>query len=329
MRRGPTPLPPRLRRRAALHGPPAPSGRCWHLGRGAELVTGDEDRRPAWSARHWNDRAAVGHGGGVEHGAASAAGTSASRGASDVGALLDAVAARLVTEGSGPGVALVAVGSWGTRIVTRGAASVEHGTPLTPSTPMYAASLAKIVTAVAVHRCVAAGLLRLDDTLTRWFPDLAAPRGSRSATCCSTGRACPSTTPCACSPGTRWRTSSRPRTSSAWSRACTCGSSRVLGSPTTTPTTPFSPTWSPTCRAAVAGGGTPLGARPRGCDRRRVPAVADVAAARDGRLLHRRARRTLGSRHARVCVARGRRLVGESGGPRRPGGRPARRTRRR
>lgn len=109
----------------------------------------------------------------MERCAASSSGAFASRGASEVGALLAGVATRLVPDESGPGVALVAVGPWGATIVTRGAASIEHRTVLTAGTPMYAASLSKLVTAVAVHRCVAAGLLRLDDSLARWFPDLA------------------------------------------------------------------------------------------------------------------------------------------------------------
>lgn len=88
-----------------------------------------------------------------------------------LGELLD----RLIescADAHGPGVALVVVRPDRSRIAVRGLASLEHGTPLTEHTPMYAASLAKLVTAVAVHRCVAGGLLSTDDTLDRWFPEL-------------------------------------------------------------------------------------------------------------------------------------------------------------
>ncbi len=53
-----------------------------------------------------------------------------------------------------------------------GAAVLEHGVPLTAGTPLYAASLAKLVTARCVHLLVADGRLSLDDTIDRWFPAL-------------------------------------------------------------------------------------------------------------------------------------------------------------
>jgi D-alanyl-D-alanine carboxypeptidase len=90
-----------------------------------------------------------------------------------VDAVVEELAGRLAPDPSGPGVAIVAITRDHRSVAVRGTASLEHGRPLTSTTPMYAASLAKLVTAAAVHRCVAAGSLRLDDTLDRWFPTLA------------------------------------------------------------------------------------------------------------------------------------------------------------
>lgn len=88
---------------------------------------------------------------------------------------VDALLARCLggaVDDHGPGLAVVVVRPGRRWIAVRGLASLEHGRAITPHTPMYAASLAKLVTAAAVHRCVARGLLRLDDRLDRWFPAL-------------------------------------------------------------------------------------------------------------------------------------------------------------
>ncbi|MEZ5220597.1 MAG: serine hydrolase domain-containing protein [Ilumatobacteraceae bacterium] len=89
----------------------------------------------------------------------------------DIHDLLGRVLAARVGE-EGPGVALVVVRPDRQWVAVRGLASLEHGLPIDVHTPMYGASLSKLVTAVAVHRCVARGLVSLDDRLDRWFPSL-------------------------------------------------------------------------------------------------------------------------------------------------------------
>ena len=75
---------------------------------------------------------------------------------------------------SGPGMVLVACTGDGAAVHATGTAVLEHGVPLTVDTPLYAASLAKLVTARCVHLLVADGAIDLDDTVDRWFPAVAA-----------------------------------------------------------------------------------------------------------------------------------------------------------
>ena len=73
-----------------------------------------------------------------------------------------------------PGMVLVASTADESVVEARGTAVLEHGVPLTSGTPLYAASLAKVVTARCVHLLAAEGALGLDETVERWFPALAA-----------------------------------------------------------------------------------------------------------------------------------------------------------
>ncbi len=79
----------------------------------------------------------------------------------------------LVTDPDGPGGAVVVVDLHGVSIACRGRAVLEHRIDVGEHTPMYTASLAKIVTALAVHRAVDDGAFTRDATLDRWFPELA------------------------------------------------------------------------------------------------------------------------------------------------------------
>jgi D-alanyl-D-alanine carboxypeptidase len=73
-----------------------------------------------------------------------------------------------------PGMVMVACTAEATAVHTTGTAVLEHGVPLTVDTPLYVASLAKLVTARCIHLLAADGALGLDDTVDRWFPALAA-----------------------------------------------------------------------------------------------------------------------------------------------------------
>jgi CubicO group peptidase (beta-lactamase class C family) len=53
-----------------------------------------------------------------------------------------------------------------------GMTDVESGVPMSPSTVVHAASLAKQVTALSVLLLVRDGKLSLDDDVRRWFPEL-------------------------------------------------------------------------------------------------------------------------------------------------------------
>ena len=75
---------------------------------------------------------------------------------------------------AGPGMVLVACTADAGAVHATGTAVIEHGVPLTVDTPLYAASLAKLVTARCIHLLVTDGALHLDDTVDRWFPALAA-----------------------------------------------------------------------------------------------------------------------------------------------------------
>ncbi len=53
-----------------------------------------------------------------------------------------------------------------------GMADLEHGRPMTPRTPVHAASLAKQFTAFAIHLLVADGKLSLDDDIREFVPEV-------------------------------------------------------------------------------------------------------------------------------------------------------------
>lgn len=73
-----------------------------------------------------------------------------------------------------PGMVLVACTVDEVAVEARGMAVLEHAVPLAAHTPLYAASLAKLVTARCVHLLAAEGALALEDGVDRWFPALAA-----------------------------------------------------------------------------------------------------------------------------------------------------------
>lgn len=58
--------------------------------------------------------------------------------------------------------------------VTVGQAILEHGIGLSAEMPVYVASLAKMATALAVHRVALAGIVDLDEPIIRWLPDVRA-----------------------------------------------------------------------------------------------------------------------------------------------------------
>src|SRR4051812_24679645 len=53
-----------------------------------------------------------------------------------------------------------------------GIADLEHGTPITPKTAFYLASVSKQFTAAAVNMLVAEGKLSLDDDVRKYVPEL-------------------------------------------------------------------------------------------------------------------------------------------------------------
>ncbi len=72
-----------------------------------------------------------------------------------------------------PGVVLMATDARAGTVAATGTAVVEHSVPLAIDTRVYAASLAKLVTAACVHRLAGDGRLELDQPVAEWFPDLA------------------------------------------------------------------------------------------------------------------------------------------------------------
>lgn len=75
---------------------------------------------------------------------------------------------------AGPGTVVCACTCDDGAVETAGLAVLEHGLPMLETTPLYAASLAKVVTAMCVHRLALQGRLGLDDAISAWFPALAA-----------------------------------------------------------------------------------------------------------------------------------------------------------
>jgi CubicO group peptidase (beta-lactamase class C family) len=71
-----------------------------------------------------------------------------------------------------PGMVLMACTADAAAVEARGMAVLEHEVPLAVDTPIYAASLAKLVTARCIHLLAAEGVLHLDDTVEQWFPAL-------------------------------------------------------------------------------------------------------------------------------------------------------------
>jgi CubicO group peptidase (beta-lactamase class C family) len=69
-----------------------------------------------------------------------------------------------------PGIVAFACTTDGEAVEATGWSVIEHRIPLAVETPMYAASLAKLVTALCVHRLAADDRLDLDATIDTWFP---------------------------------------------------------------------------------------------------------------------------------------------------------------
>lgn len=84
-----------------------------------------------------------------------------------------ALASLPVGDPSTPGVITMATEVTDSAVTASGLAVIEHSVPLTPNTRVYAASLAKLVTALCVHRLALDGRLHLDDAVAPWFPRLA------------------------------------------------------------------------------------------------------------------------------------------------------------
>ncbi len=76
-----------------------------------------------------------------------------------------------------PGVVVVACTADETTVDASGSAVIEHGIPMGDDTRVYAASLAKLVTGLCVHRLAAQGALDLDASVHPWFPRLAGAEG--------------------------------------------------------------------------------------------------------------------------------------------------------
>src|SRR3954468_3680340 len=80
-----------------------------------------------------------------------------------------------VDEGLVPGaVALVAHGD-DVEVAAAGGMDLEGGAPMTPAAIFRVASITKPITAAAAMLLVEDGVLRLDDPISRWLPELASP----------------------------------------------------------------------------------------------------------------------------------------------------------
>lgn len=110
-----------------------------------------------------------------------AAGLSIAGARQDGGARVDAVVRAEMTRQKIPGVA-VAVIHRGEAVTVQGygEANVEHHVPVRPETIFQSGSLGKMFTAAAVMLLVEDGALRIDDPVTRFFPD--APRAWKTMT---------------------------------------------------------------------------------------------------------------------------------------------------
>ena len=120
---------------------------------------------------------------------------------------------KLVAMPSGPPGVIVIVQHGGWRAVYQaGTASLAQPRPLATTDHERLASVSKAFNGAVALSLVSRGKLRLSDTIGRWLPGSPGPgTGSRSARCCSTAAACP-TTPAA----RRWPAScSGPRTRSS------------------------------------------------------------------------------------------------------------------
>jgi len=86
--------------------------------------------------------------------------------------LLPALESLRVADPAGPGMVTMATTADHGAVDASGLAVVEQSVALSDGTRLYAASLAKLVTALCVHRLALDGALHLDDTVDRWFPAL-------------------------------------------------------------------------------------------------------------------------------------------------------------
>lgn len=98
-------------------------------------------------------------------------------------ARFDAVLARAAAiPGFPPGFAIVVTDRQGTRLLRAGGtANVATGTPITPDTPFYIASMTKAYLGQLAAQLDQAGVLRLDSTLGQYWPDLHTDSGMELA----------------------------------------------------------------------------------------------------------------------------------------------------
>lgn len=87
--------------------------------------------------------------------------------------LLPSLESLRVADPAGPGLVTMATTVGQGAVDASGLALVEQSVPLSAGTLVYAASLAKLVTALCVHRLALDGALDLDEPVGRWFPALA------------------------------------------------------------------------------------------------------------------------------------------------------------
>jgi CubicO group peptidase (beta-lactamase class C family) len=94
------------------------------------------------------------------------------RGQDELMDLASSLRALRTDDPAAPGVVVMAATATDHAVEASGMAVLEHGVPLTADTLLYGASLAKLVTALCVHRLRIDGRLQLDDPVGRWFPAL-------------------------------------------------------------------------------------------------------------------------------------------------------------
>jgi serine-type D-Ala-D-Ala carboxypeptidase/endopeptidase len=114
---------------------------------------------------------------------AAAAPAAATHLALDDGAVRALFVHRVDAEQRAPGMVVGIIDGRGARILTHGMASPASATPVKADTLFEIGSITKPLTATVLARLAARGVLRLDDPVARWLPELApAPDGIGSIT---------------------------------------------------------------------------------------------------------------------------------------------------